>query len=85
MKFNIDKLTSKLDKVDKDLKQIELDEKIKKYGTFLDSKKEILQLYMLFMFFGVNQHIIQQFPVNYSPLGYGMPQDYGTPHEYDPD
>tara|TARA_B100001094_G_C17763136_1_gene591379 strand:- start:76 stop:315 length:240 start_codon:yes stop_codon:yes gene_type:complete len=79
MKFDIDKLSSKLNKVDKDLKKIELDEKIKKYGTFLDSKKEVLQLYMLFMFFGVNQHIIQQFPVNYSPNG------YGTPHEYEPD
>ena len=85
MKFDIDKLSSKLNKVDKDLKQIELDEKIKKYGTFLDSKKEILQLYMLFMFFGVNQHIIQQFPENYSSQDYGPPQGYGTPHEYDPD
>ena len=79
MKFDIDKLTSKLNKVDKDLRQIELDEKIKKYGTFLDSKKEILQLYMLFMFFGVNQHIIQQFPEKYSS------HEYGPPQEYDPD
>ncbi len=79
MKFDIDKLTSKLNKVDKDLKQIELDEKIKKYGTFLDSKKEIIQLYMLFMFFGINQHIIQQFPERYFSHG------YGTQQEYDPD
>ena len=79
MKFNIDKLSSKLNKVDKDLKQIDLDEKIKKYGTFLDSKKEVLQLYMLFMFFGINQHIIRQFPVNYLPHSYCIPQ------EYDPD
>lgn len=74
MKFDINKLSSKLNKVDKDLKQIELDEKIKKYGTFLDSKKEILQLYMLFMFFGVNQHTIQQFPTDLSESC--LPQEY---------
>ena len=54
MKFDINKLSSKLHKIDKDLKDIERNEVIKKYGTFLDSKQEVLQLYLLFMFFGVN-------------------------------
>lgn len=74
MKFDIDKLSSTLDKVEKDLHKIDLDENIKKYGTFLDSKKDVLQLYMLFIFFGINLPIIQQFP------------DYRErPQEYDPD
>ena len=38
MKYDINELSSKLDKVDKELKEIEIEEKIKKYGTFLDSK-----------------------------------------------
>ena len=62
MKFDINKLSSKLHKIDKDLKDIERNELIKKYGTFLDSKQEVLQLYLLFMFFGVNMSTIQQFP-----------------------
>ena len=36
-KFDIDKLTKTLDNVEKNLKCID-DEKIKKYGTFFDSK-----------------------------------------------
>lgn len=60
--FNIDKLSSKLNKIDKELKDIERDELIKKYGTFFDSKKDILQLYILFMFFGVNMETIRRFP-----------------------
>ncbi len=63
--FNIEALSSKLNKVKKELKQIDTEEKIKKYGTFFDSKQEIIQLYLLFMFFGVNQHTIQQFPKPY--------------------
>tara|TARA_A100001015_G_C14631634_1_gene571937 strand:+ start:102 stop:293 length:192 start_codon:yes stop_codon:yes gene_type:complete len=39
-------------------------EKIKKYGTFLDSKKDIIQLYILFIFFGVHGDVIKQFPDN---------------------
>ena len=70
MKFDINALSSKLNKIDKELKEIDNEEKIKKYGTFLDSKKDVLQLYMLFIFFGVNLPIIQQFPL---------------PKEYDPD
>ena len=60
--FNIEQLSSKLNTIDKTLKDIERDELIKKYGTFLDSKKDILQLYILFMFFGVNMETIRRFP-----------------------
>jgi hypothetical protein len=70
MKFDIEALSSKLNKVDKELKEIDAEEKRKKYGTFLDSKEEVIQLYLLFMFFGINGDIIQQFPVT---------------QEYDPD
>ena len=70
MKFDIEALSSKLNKVDKELKEIDAEEQRKKYGTFLDSKEEVIQLYLLFMFFGINGDIIQQFPVT---------------QEYDPD
>ena len=59
MKYNINELSSKLNKVDKELKEIEIEEKIKKYGTFLDSKKDIIQLYVLFIFFGLHGEVIQ--------------------------
>ena len=64
MKYDINELSSKLDKVDKELKEIEIEEKIKKYGTFLDSKKEIIQLYVLFIFFGIHGETIQNLPMN---------------------
>jgi len=64
MKFNINELSSKLNKVDKELKEIDNEEKIKKYGTFLDSKKEIIQLYVLFIFFGIHGDTIQNLPMN---------------------
>ena len=70
MKFDINALTSKLNRVDKELREIDDEEKRKKYGTFLDSKEEMVQLYILFMFFGVHGDIINQFPVT---------------QEYDPD
>ena len=38
------------------------EDKIKKYGTFFDSKEEIIQLYILFIFFGIHRDIIKQFP-----------------------
>ena len=63
--FNVEALFSKINHCKKELKKIETEEKIKKYGTFFDSKQEIVQLYLLFMFFGVNQHTIQQFPKPY--------------------
>ena len=63
MKFDINELSSKLNKVDKELKEIEIEEKIKKYGTFLDSKKDIIQLYVLFIFFGIHGETIQQIPL----------------------
>ena len=37
MKFDIEALSAKLNKIDKELKEIDAEEKIKKYGTFLDS------------------------------------------------
>ena len=61
-RFDIDKLTKTLDNVEKNLKCIDDDEKIKKYGTFFDSKYEVVQLYILFMFFGVHSDIISQLP-----------------------
>ena len=69
MKFDINALTSKLNKVDKELREIDNEEKRKKYGSFLDSKEEMVQLYILFMFFGVHSDIINQFPVtqDYDP------------------
>ena len=63
MKYDINELSSKLNKVDKELKEIEIEEKIKKYGTFLDSKKDIIQLYVLFIFFGIHGETIQQIPL----------------------
>ena len=64
MKFDINALSSTLNRVDKELKEIDTNETIKKYGTFLDSKKEIIQLYVLFIFFGIHGDIIAQFPMN---------------------
>ena len=63
MKYDINELSSKLEKVDKELKEIEIEEKIKKYGTFLDSKKDIIQLYVLFIFFGLHGEMIQNLPM----------------------
>ena len=63
MKYDINELSSKLDKVDKELKEIEIEDKIKKYGTFLDSKKDIIQLYVLFIFFGLHGEMIQNLPM----------------------
>ena len=80
MIFDIHALSSKLNKVDTELKNIGLDDnienienKIKKYGTFLDSKKEMAQLYILFIFFGLHGDIISQMPRSKPML------------EYDPD
>jgi len=81
MIFDIHALSSKLNKVDTELKNIDLDDniennienKIKKYGTFLDSKKEMAQLYILFIFFGLHGDIISQMPRSKPML------------EYDPD
>ena len=69
MKFDINALTSKLNKVDKELREIDNDEKRKKYGSFLDSKQEMAQLYILFIFFGIQSDIVRYFPVSqdYNP------------------
>ena len=83
MKYDILALTSTLNKVTTELKNIDLqpaidetiDRKIKKYGTFLDSKKEMAQLYILFIFFGLHGDIISQMPTANSR----------SMSEYDPD
>ena len=87
MKFNIEKLTSKLNKVEKISKQIDIDEKIKKYGTFLDSKKDLIQLYILFIFFGVHSDIFRQFPNHeyHEPCGFPNHGGQDILHEYDVD
>ena len=51
-----------MNNVEKNLKSIDDDEKIKKYGTFFDSKYEVIQLYILFIFFGIHSDIINQLP-----------------------
>ena len=86
MIFDIHALSSKLNKVDTELKKIDLEpesdieNKIKKYGTFLDSKKEMAQLYILFIFFGLHGDIISQMPrEKFQP-----PRKYKL-NEYDPD
>ena len=61
-KYDLDKLTNTLNNIGRELKTIDEDEKIKQYGTFFDSKYEVLQLYVLFMFFGVHIDIINQLP-----------------------
>ena len=89
MKFDIHALSSKLNKVDIELKKINLKEniegnhenKIKKYGTFLDSKKEMAQLYILFIFFGLHGDIISQMPKSKK---YQL-NEYYPLQEYDPD
>tara|TARA_B100000035_G_scaffold225258_1_gene193741 strand:- start:426 stop:632 length:207 start_codon:yes stop_codon:yes gene_type:complete len=65
MKYDINELSSKLHKVENELKKIEREEIINKYGTFFDSKQEVLQLYMLFMFFGVHCDVIRELPTDY--------------------
>lgn len=63
MDYDINALSAKLDKIKEKSKELDAKEKIKKYGTYLDSKQDIVQLYLLFMFFGVNYHTIEKFPV----------------------
>ena len=69
--FDLDKLTQQMERIqhiqqscDKPNKKESLQPK----RTFLDSKQEIIQLYLLFMFFGVNMETIMKFPVKeYDP------------------
>ena len=42
MSFNLTQLTDQLNRVKQQSKQLDRDELIRKYGTFLDSKKEIV-------------------------------------------
>jgi len=96
MKFDIHALSSKLNKVDTELKKIDLESdiednietKIKKYGTFLDSKKEMAQLYILFIFFGLHGDIISQMPrsmLRSIPREKFQPPSKYKLNEYDPD
>ena len=69
--FDLNKLTQQMERIqhiqqscDKPNKKESLQPK----RTFLDSKQEIIQLYLLFMFFGVNMETIMKFPVKeYDP------------------
>ena len=40
--FNLEALSSKINRCKQELKKIDTEEKIKKYGTFFDSKQEIM-------------------------------------------
>mgnify|MGYP006077048153 CR=1 FL=1 len=62
MDFNLNSLLTKLNNIQHLSNEIDSEENIKKYGTFLDSKKDIVQLYILFIFFGIHMDVIQQFP-----------------------
>ena len=53
MKYDISKLSHKISNIENELNKLDRDETIKKYGTYLDSKQEIIQLYLLFVFFGL--------------------------------
>lgn len=59
MDFDIDALTQKINRIKTTSHELDVEDNIKKYGTFLDSKKDIVQLYLLFIFFGINSDIIQ--------------------------
>ena len=69
--FDLNKLTQQMKRIqhiqqscDKPNKK----ESLQPRRTFLDSKQEIVQLYLLFMFFGVNMETIMKFPVKeYDP------------------
>ena len=58
MSFNLTQLTDQLNRVKQQSKQLDRDELIRKYSTFLDSKKEIVQLYLLFFLFGVDWNLL---------------------------
>ena len=69
--FDLNKLTQQMERIqhiqqscDKPNKK----ESLQPRRTILDSKQEIVQLYLLFMFFGVNMETIMKFPVKeYDP------------------
>ena len=46
----------------KDHMNNDMKDNIRKYGTFFDSKKEMIQLYILFIFFGIHEDIIKELP-----------------------
>ena len=76
MSFNLTQLTDQLNRVKQQSKQLDRNELIRKYGTFLDSKKEIVQLYLLFFVFGVDWNLLtKEGSLNY----------LSSMTEYDPD
>ena len=76
MSFNLTQLTDQLNRVKQQSKQLDRDELIRKYGTFLDSKKEIVQLYLLFFVFGVDWNLLTK---------EGSLSSMTSMTEYDPD
>ena len=76
MSFNLTQLTDQLNRVKQQSKQLDRDELIRKYGTFLDSKKEIVQLYLLFFVFGVDWNLLTK---------EGSMGSLSSMTEYDPD
>ena len=76
MSFNLTQLTDQLNRVKQQSKQLDRDELIRKYGTFLDSKKEIVQLYLLFFVFGVDWNLLTK---------EGSLSSLSSMTEYDPD
>ena len=76
MSFNLTQLIDQLNRVKQQSKQLDRDELIRKYGTFLDSKKEIVQLYLLFFVFGVDWNLLTK---------EGSLSSLSSMTEYDPD
>ena len=86
MKFNLEELTLQIQGVSDELKAIDTQEKINKYGTFLDSKEEIIQLYILFIFFGIHCDTISQISYPMIVEVEPMPvEPMPVMNEYDPD
>lgn len=69
--FDLNKLTQQMKRIQRIQQSCDKPNKkesLQPRRTFLDSKQEIIQLYLLFMFFGVNMETIMKFPVNeYDP------------------
>ena len=74
MTFDIEKISRQLQRTKQLSKQLDQDELVKRYGTFLDSKKDVLQLYILFSLFGI-----------LCPSFKTANTANTTPYEYDPD
>ena len=53
MDFDIDALTQKINRIKTSISQLDVEDNIKKYGTFLDSRK-ISSNYMYYLYFSVS-------------------------------